>query len=47
MTEKNKEKTAENQSIIEEKITKGLGEVQIRKYIKGRLLGKGGISKCY
>ena len=45
MTEK--EKPAENQSIVEEKITKGNGEVQIKKYIKGRLLGKGGFAKCY
>ena len=54
MTEKEKEKPAENQSIVEEKITKVSGEVQIRKYIKqirkyikGRLLGKGGFAKCY
>ena len=45
MTEK--DKPAENQSIVEEKITKGNGEVQIKKYIKGRLLGKGGFAKCY
>ena len=45
MTEK--DKPAENQSIVEEKITKGSGEVQIKKYIKGRLLGKGGFAKCY
>ena len=45
MTEK--DKPAENQSIGEEKITKGNGEVQIKKYIKGRLLGKGGFAKCY
>ena len=42
-----KDKTPENQSIVEEKITKVSGEVQIRKYIKGRLLGKGGFAKCY
>jgi hypothetical protein len=48
MTEKDKDKPAENnQSIVEEKITKVSGEVQIRKYIKGRLLGKGGFAKCY
>ena len=45
--DKDKAKAAENQSIIEEKITKGNGEVQIKKYIKGRLLGKGGFAKCY
>ena len=37
----------ENQNIVEEKITKVTGEIQIRKYIKGRLLGKGGFAKCY
>ena len=47
MSDKDKDKTAENQSIVEEKITKVSGEVQIRKYIKGRLLGKGGFAKCY
>ena len=47
MSDKDKEKAAENQSIVEEKITKVSGEVQIRKYIKGRLLGKGGFAKCY
>ena len=47
MAEKEKDKPADNQSIIEEKITKVNGEVQIRKYIKGRLLGKGGFAKCY
>ena len=47
MAEKDKDKPADNQSIIEEKITKVNGEVQIRKYIKGRLLGKGGVAKCY
>ena len=45
--DKDKDKPADNQSIVEEKITKANGEVQIRKYIKGRLLGKGGFAKCY
>ena len=45
--DKEKSKQSDNQSIIEEKITKVNGEVQIRKYIKGRLLGKGGFAKCY
>ena len=42
-----KEKPTENQTIIEEKITKTNGEIQTQKYIKGRLLGKGGFAKCY
>ena len=47
MSDKDKDKAPENQSIIEEKITKVNGEIQIKKYIKGRLLGKGGFAKCY
>ena len=35
------------QTIVEEKIVKVTGDVQIRKYTKGRLLGKGGFAKCY
>ena len=33
--------------ILEEKITKQSGEVIIKKYIKGKFLGKGGFAKCY
>jgi len=33
--------------IVEEKITKHSGETQIRKYVKGKFLGKGGFAKCY
>ena len=47
MTDKDKEKQPDNQAVVEEKITKVTGEVQIRKYTKGRLLGKGGFAKCY
>ena len=36
-----------NSAIVEEKIIKVTGDVQIRKYYKGRLLGKGGFAKCY
>lgn len=34
-------------TIVEEKIIKVTGDIQIRKYVKGRLLGKGGFAKCY
>lgn len=34
-------------TFVEEKIIKGTGDIQIRKYLKGRLLGKGGFAKCY
>ena len=36
-----------NGAVVEEKIIKVTGDVQIRKYYKGRLLGKGGFAKCY
>ena len=38
---------ASNQEIIQEKIIKSTGEIQIIKYLKGRLLGKGGFAECY
>jgi len=34
-------------AVVEEKIIKVTGDVQTRKYFKGRLLGKGGFAKCY
>lgn len=34
-------------NIIEEKIIKLTGDIQIKRYLKGRLLGKGGFAKCY
>ncbi len=33
--------------IVEEKVVKHNGEVQLKKYIKGKFLGKGGFAKCY
>ena len=36
-----------NAVVVEEKIIKVTGDFQIRKYYKGRLLGKGGFAKCY
>ena len=43
-----KESPTESESnTVEEKIIKVTGDVQIRKYFKGRLLGKGGFAKCY
>ena len=33
--------------IIEEKNSKANGETVIRKYVRGKLLGKGGFAKCY
>ena len=34
-------------TIIEEKIVKVSGEVAVRRYNKGRFLGKGGFARCY
>jgi len=36
-----------SQVIVEEKIVKFNGEVSIKKYIRGKFLGKGGFAKCY
>ena len=36
-----------DQAIIEEKITKTTGEVVVKKYSKGKALGRGGVAKCY
>ena len=51
INDKDKNKTGEvnneNQQIIEEKIIKVTGDIQIRKYLKGKFLGKGGFAKCY
>jgi polo-like kinase 1 len=33
--------------IIEEKITKVNGDIAIKRYEKGKLLGKGGFAKCF
>ena len=33
--------------IIEEKITKPNGEQVVKKYLRGKVLGKGGFAKCY
>eukprot|EP00831_Metopus_contortus_P077954 TRINITY_DN7442_c0_g2_i3.p1 TRINITY_DN7442_c0_g2~~TRINITY_DN7442_c0_g2_i3.p1 ORF type:complete len:396 (-),score=49.89 TRINITY_DN7442_c0_g2_i3:696-1883(-) len=37
----------DQQLIVEEKIVKVNGETTIRKYAKGRFLGKGGFARCY
>ena len=35
------QKIGQNAAIVEKKIIKDNGDIEIRKYIKGRLLGKG------
>jgi len=41
------ESNSDTVTIVEEKISKVGGDPQIRKYSKGKLLGKGGFAKCY
>jgi polo-like kinase 1 len=33
--------------VVEEKVTKYSGEVVIKRYLRGKFLGKGGFAKCY
>lgn len=42
-----KKDPTEQEILIEEKKTKPNGEVHVRKYVKGRFLGKGGFAKCF
>jgi polo-like kinase 1 len=37
----------DSQIIVEERIVKANGESSVRKYKKGRFLGKGGFAKCF
>jgi polo-like kinase 1 len=32
---------------VEERIVKSTGETVVRRYVKGKFLGKGGFAKCY
>lgn len=45
--EKAEKEVSLDQAIIEEKITKTNGEVVVRKYSRGKALGRGGFAKCY
>lgn len=40
-------KDGEDEVIIEEKIVNVRGEPKIKKYRRGKYLGKGGFAKCY
>jgi hypothetical protein len=51
-TTSNKDITGSNMNndqliIVEEKVTNALGEPVIKKYTRGKFLGKGGFAKCY
>jgi len=37
----------EDGQIVEERVSRTGGEATLRKYTKGRFLGKGGFAKCY
>ena len=37
----------EENNIIQEKVNKVNGDILIKEYVKGKLLGKGGFAKCY
>lgn len=37
----------EPMQIVEEKVVKFNGDICVKKYLKGRFLGKGGFAKCY
>lgn len=43
----NLKKTGEDVAIIEEKIANIMGDPLIKRYAKGKFLGKGGFAKCY
>jgi polo-like kinase 1 len=32
---------------VEEKVVKMNGDIQVKKYTRGKFLGKGGFAKCY
>jgi hypothetical protein len=38
---------APDTGIIEERINQNNGEIKIKKYSKGKALGRGGFAKCY
>lgn len=37
----------DGQIIVEEKVVRFNGDISIKKYLKGKFLGKGGFAKCY
>lgn len=47
LSKKTSEENLLNENIIEERIIKANGEVQIRKYAKRKFLGKGGFARVY
>lgn len=43
----NSKTTIFEMATIEEKIFKGNGEVSVKKYVRGKKLGKGGFAVCF
>ena len=39
--------TENAQTIVEEKVVKYNGEICIKRYLKGKFLGKGGFARCF
>ena len=46
-SEEESESRLESREIIEEKITNPLGDPVVKRYARGKFLGKGGFAKCY
>jgi len=42
-----KEQADQPQIIVEEKVVKYNGDIYVKRYNRGRFLGKGGFAKCY
>ena len=42
-----KEQADAPQIVVEEKVVKYNGDIYVKKYQRGRFLGKGGFAKCY
>ena len=47
MTDQKANENVDPVIIIEEKNSKSNGDTVTRKYVRGKLLGKGGFAKCY
>ena len=44
---KTKDPKDEENVIVEEKVVKYNGEIAVKRYQRGRFLGKGGFARCY
>ena len=46
-SQQNSQPPSSQQTIVEEKFKQQSGEIGIRRYLKGKFLGKGGFAKCF